>query len=262
MDTFTDSSTVRSTSSAWGPPVTFEADQLGVAARAARIIGRHGRSALDVTVKAVAAISTVVAACGLVPLFGVTASCVWWLRRRSQRLDLVPWTAATPNLGATAYRAVEVAAPLGLDVGNRHYRWWSVVDTAGSSTLGLFGVSRWNARPFIVPGTPPAWGTYEPTDIAPWWTTNSTLFPKTGGSYTDKAFTVLHFTRETVEPVIIVRLVDHSRRRPLEALVHAPDKVEDVAVAVLSCMAIYRRRVRPGRRPSDLPAPITLVNDL
>lgn len=208
----------RNTGPFGSPPRVDQAELVG-AARAARSLGRVGRTTPDHVVLGLWLVSFLVAACGALPALFITLAAWGYARWRSNRLDPAAWAEATPTTGAGYYQALEVAAPEGLAGRYHRYRWWQVVDERGVPTCGRFGVARRSSGAVIIPDHRIGWPPGQPMDIAPCWANHSTRFRR---DLMNPGFTVLHLCRETVEPALAVRFSDPVRRDQFEALVYTP----------------------------------------
>ena len=242
----------------WGDVIDTGAGRLDEAARAAATLGKAGRRWFpDYLVLALFWISYLAGVSGLVPVLLVS----WLLWRvqvhRSRSLDRTSWELATPTAGARRYRTVEVAAPSGLSSEFANYRWWGVVDEDGSPVFGVVGCQTrwwWDRKACIVPAGGSSGDGRRPVPLSPYWTRTAT-FP---GNPQERGYTVLHLATPTGAPKVGVRLADPSDRDVLEVLVYSPELLDEVARDVLSCLAVFRQKVRPGSVAgplATLPAP-------
>jgi len=248
----TNMTSTSATRTGWPDPAGPAPSPLAAAASAAAALGKVGRTRVDRVVVVVAVTCALLGSCGLVGLLAVALVAWWWRVARSRRLDRAPWAAAAPPGGAR-YRTAEVTAPEGLSATYRRYRWWCVLDEDGNAVFGLFGKKTlsldYRIIPFV-PGTTRA----EPDIPDNWWVRNAVFHPAPW-----PRLGVLHWALLDAEPAVAVRLTDPNDRSELEAYVYSADKLEDQAAAVLSCLALFRRRIRPGRRSTECPSPPSAV---
>jgi len=228
-------------------------DPLAEAARVGPTLGKTGRRWPDFVLMGVFGVFYFVGICGLYPLL-LVAWLAWLLQvRRSRVLDRRTWELTAPTAGARRYRTVEVAAPAELGSGFPSYRWWCVVDEAGSPVFGLFGAqARWYGarKACILPGGGSSPGSVHPVPVPAFWSASSQF----QGRPAERGYTVLHLQRANGLPQLAVRMPDPSQRGVLEALAYPPDLPEDEAIGVLSCLAIFRQKVRPGSAAPTLPS--------
>jgi len=228
-------------------------DALAEAARVGPTLGKAGRRWWDYALTGVFSITLVAGASGLLPLLLVTG-LAWLIQvRRSRVLDRRDWELAAPTYGARRFRTVEVAEPAELAPGYGSYRWWAVVDEDGTPVYGLFGAqTRWYAerKVCILPCDGSSPGSIHPVPVPGFWTATAQF----QGDPAERGYTVLHVQRANGLPQLAVRVPDPSQRDVLELLAYPPDLPEDEAVAVLSSLAIVRKKLRPGPITPDLPS--------
>lgn len=212
---------------------------------AARTIGTSGRTHRDKVVAVAYSVFLIVGACGGFPLLFLAGLCWLYAAARSRRLDVQPWVAATPVTGARRFLVSEV------HVGKVHagycrgFRWWRIVDEGNRPVFGRCGMKKGSPVEdlCIIPSSGSPLLALQALTVPGFWTSNCTVYR----SQHDKGFTVLHLCRATGEPVLAVRFADPRQRREIEVLVYSPEVLGDVAVAVLSCAAIFVKHGRPHR---------------
>ena len=93
----------------------------------------------------------------------------------------------------------------------------------------------------------------DPLNVPGFWVSNSIVYRFRH----DRGCIVLHLSGATSEPVVAVRSADPTQRREMDVLVHSPEVLGDLAVAVLSCAAIFAKHSGPRRtRDIDVTQPV------
>ena len=232
----------------WGSPAYRGRPDLMRAARAARTIGKVDRTHRDKIIAVAYFVFAFVGVCGLYPLLLLAGLCWKYAAMRSRRLDARPWATATPVAGARRFLVSEVTVAHVVAVNCRRHRWWQIVDENNVPVFGIFGVKKGSPGDIcIAPSTGLLPLGLDPLTVPGFWGANSTIYR----SQHEKGFTILHLCRATGEPVLAVRFTDPTQRRGIEVLVYAPEVLEDLDMAVLSCAAIFVKSTGP-RRTGDM----------